>query len=171
MSEDTVRTCKGLADVERRFRTLKGRDIRVRPIRHRDERWVRAHPFLCLLAGYLERHLRRARAPLPFDDGPPAEARRTRDPVAPAQPTECARHGKTRRHSDDGTLLHSFDTLIAELATRCCNTRRIPDGPAAPLNAAQHTSSKRSQYREFRKAENPAFNQSVDPCHTRGTSV
>ena len=126
------RTCKGLADMERRFRTLKGRDIRVRPIRHRDERRVRADPFLCLLAGYLERHLRRARAPLPFDDGIPAEARRTRDPIAPAQPTERARHGKTRRRTDDGTPLHGFDTLIAELATRCRNTCRIPDDPAAP---------------------------------------
>ena len=132
-SEDTVRTCKGLADVERRFRTLKGRDIRVRPIRHRDERRVRAHPFLCRLAGYLEWHPRRARAPLPFDDGTPAEARRTRDPVAPARPTERARHRKTRRRTDDGTPLHSFDTLIAEPATRCRNTCRIPDDPAAPL--------------------------------------
>ena len=63
--EDTVRTYKGLADVERWFRTFKGLDIRVRPIRHREERRVRAHLFLCLLAGYLEWHLRRAWAPLP----------------------------------------------------------------------------------------------------------
>ena len=131
-SEDTVRTCKGLADVERRFRTLKGRDIRVRPIRHRDERRVRAHPFPCLLAGYLEWHLRRAWAPLLFDDGTPAEARRTRDPVAPAGPTERARHRKTRRRTDDGTPLHSFDTPIAELATRCRNTCRIPGRPRRP---------------------------------------
>ena len=131
-AEDTVRTYKGLADVERWFRTLKGRDIRVRPIRHRDERRVRAHLFLCLLAGYLEWHLRRAWAPLLFDDETLAEARRTRDPVAPAEPTERARHKKTRRRTDDGTPLHSFDTLIAELATRCRNTCRIPADPAAP---------------------------------------
>ncbi len=60
--EDTVRTCKGLADVERWFRTLKGRDIRVRPIRHREERRVRAPLFLCLLAGYAG--LRRCRSML-----------------------------------------------------------------------------------------------------------
>ena len=100
--EDTVRTCKGLADVERWFRTLKGRDVRVRPIRHREERRVRAPLFLCLLAGYLEWHLRRAWAPLLFDDETLAEARRTRDPVAPAQPADRARHKKACRRTDDG---------------------------------------------------------------------
>ena len=130
--EDTVRTYKGLADVERWFRALKGRDIRVRPIHHREERRVRAHLFLCLLAGYLEWHLRRAWAPLLFDDETLAEARRTRDPVAPAQPTDRARHKKACRRTDDDAPLHSLDTLIAELATRCRNTCRVPADPAAP---------------------------------------
>ena len=88
--EDTVRTYKGLADIERWFRTLKGLDIRVRPIRHREERRVRAHLFLCLLAGYLEWHLRRAWAPLLFDDETLADARRTRDPRRPGQ-AHCSR--------------------------------------------------------------------------------
>ena len=94
------------ADVERWFRTLKGLDIRVRPIRHREERRVRAHLFLCLLAGYLEWHLRRAWAPLLFDDETLADARRTRDPVAPAKPTERSRHKKASRRTDDGWPLH-----------------------------------------------------------------
>ena len=130
--EDTVHTYKGLADVERWFRALKGRDIRVRPIHHREQRRVRAHLFLCLLAGYLEWHLRRAWAPLLFDDETLAEARRTRDPVAPAQPTDRARHKKACRRTDDDAPLHSLDTLLAELATRCRNTCRVPADPAAP---------------------------------------
>ena len=130
--EDTVRTYKGLADVERWFRTLKGLDIRVRPIRHREQRRVRAHLFLCLLAGYLEWHLRRAWAPLLFDDETLADARRTRDPVAPAKPTERSRHKKASRRSDDGWPLHSLDTLLGELATRCRNTCRVPADPSAP---------------------------------------
>ena len=130
--EDTVRTYKGLADVERWFRTLKGLDIRVRPIRHREERRVRAHLLVCLLAGYLEWHLRRAWAPLLFDDETLADDRRTRDPVAAAQPTARARHKKASRRTDDGAPLHSLDTLLGELATRCRNTCRVPTDPSAP---------------------------------------
>ena len=131
-SHDTVRTYKGLADVERWFRTLKGLEVRVRPIRHREERRVRAHLFVCLLAGYVEWHLRRAVAPLLFDDETLEAARRTRDPVAPAKPTPRAREKKARRRTDDGLALHSLDTLLAELATRCRNTCRVLSDPTAP---------------------------------------
>ena len=131
-SQDTVRTYKGLSDVERWFRTLKGLEVRVRPIRHREERRVRAHLFVCLLAGYVEWHLRRALAPLLFDDETLHEARRTRDPVAKAKPTPRAREKKTRRRTDDGLALHSLDTLIAHLATRCRNTCRVLSDRAAP---------------------------------------
>ena len=130
--EDTVRTCKVLADVERWFRTLEGLGVRVRPIRHREERRVRAHLLVCLLAGYLERHLRRTWAPLRFDDETLADARRTRDPVATAQPTARARHEKASRRTDDGAPLHRLDTLLGELATRCRNTCRVPADPSAP---------------------------------------
>ena len=131
-SHDTVCTYKGLADVERWFRTLKGLEVRVRPIRHREERRVRAHLFICLLSGYVEWHLRRAVAPLLFDDETLDEARRTRDPVAPAKPTPRAREKKARRRTDDGLALHSLDTLLAELATRCRNTCRVLLDPTAP---------------------------------------
>ena len=131
-SQDTVRTYKGLSDVERWFRTLKGLEVRVRPIRHREERRVRAHLFVCLLAGYVEWHLRRALAPLLFEDETLHQARRTRDPVATAKPTPRAREKKARRRTDDGLVLHSLDTLIAELATRCRNTCRVLSDPAAP---------------------------------------
>ena len=131
---DTVRTCKSLADVERWFRTLKGTQIiRVRPIHHREERRVRAHLLLCMLAGHLEWHLRRALASLLFDDETLTQARRTRDPVAKAQPTAHARRRQARRRSDDGFALHSLETLLAELGTRCRNMCRNPSTPDAPL--------------------------------------
>ena len=102
------------------------------PLPHREERRVRAHLLVCLLAGYLEWHLRRAWAPLLFDDETLADARRARDPVAPAKPTARARHKKASRRTDDGWPLHSLDTLLGELATRCRNTCRVPTDPSAP---------------------------------------
>jgi hypothetical protein len=131
-ADDTVRTYKGLAQVERLFRTLKGLEVRVRPIHHRDERRVRAHIFLCLLAAYLEWHLRRALAPLLFDDDTLDQDRPTRDPVAPAKPTAHARRKKATRRTEDGLPLHSFDSLIAELGTCCHNTCRLAGDPGAP---------------------------------------
>ena len=79
----------------------------------------------------LER-IRRVFAPLLFDDETLPEARRTRDPVAPAKPTERAQYKKARRRTGLVTPLHGLDTLIAELATRCRNTCRVPADPAAP---------------------------------------
>ena len=69
---------------------------------------------------------------LPFEGLRVAEARRTRDPVAAAKPTDRARHKKTCRRTDDGTPLHSLDTLITELATRCRNPCRVSTDPDAP---------------------------------------
>ncbi len=88
--------------------------------------------FLCLLAGYLKWHLRRAWAPLLFDDQSLAQERKTRDPVAPAKPSPAAKRKKATRRTEDGLPLHSFETLIAELATRCRNTCRIDSDPSAP---------------------------------------
>ena len=87
------------------------------------------------IPGAVQWRLRRAWAPLLFDDETVAEARRTRGPVAPAKPTDRARHKKTCRRTDDGTPLHSLDTLLAEFATRCRNLCRVPADPAAsPLS-------------------------------------
>ena len=131
-ADDTVRAYKGLAQTERLFRTLKGLDLLIRPIWHRRERRVRAHIFLCLLAGYLEWHLRRAWAPLLFDDETLDEVRKTRDPVAPARPSAAADRKRASRRTDHGLPVHSFATLIAELATRCKNTCRVKSTPKAP---------------------------------------
>ena len=99
---DTVRTYKTLAQVERVFRTLKGREIQIRPIHHRTEARVRAHLFLCLVGYYVEWHLRQAWAPLLFDDHLLPVDRYQRDPVAPAQPSAAAKHKKGARVTADG---------------------------------------------------------------------
>ena len=128
-TEDTVRSYKHLAQVEHAFRCLKGVDLLVRPIRHRDEQRVRAHLFLCMLAYYVEWHMRQALAPLLFDDEQLPRDRATRDPVAPAQPSACARRKKIKRVSSEGHPIHSFETLLAELATLCRNRSRIKSDP------------------------------------------
>ena len=133
---DTVRSYKRLAQVEHAFRCLKGIDLLVRPIRHRDESRVKAHLFLCMLAYYVEWHMRKALAPLLFDDEQLDQDRNTRDPVAPAQPSAAAKKKKAIRLTAEGLPLHSFETLLAELGTRCRNRCRIGADPNAP--AFQH---------------------------------
>ena len=127
---DTVRHDKGLAQVERAFRCLTGIDLRGRPIRHRIEDRVRAHIFLCLLAYYVEWHLRQAWAPLLFHDEALETDRATRDPVAPAAPSRAATAKKTQRATADGLPVQSFETLLAELATRARLTCRLRSDPA-----------------------------------------
>jgi transposase len=130
-AEDTVRSYKNLSHIERAFRTLKGVDLRVRPIRHRTEDHVRAHIFLCLLAYYVEWHMRKAWAPLLFEDEELDDNRKTRDPVAPAQPSASAKKKKHRRKTNDEFPVHSFETLLDELATRCQNRCRARTAPSA----------------------------------------
>lgn len=122
---DTVRTYKSLSQVERAFRCLKGIDVLVRPIRHRTEARVPAHIFLCVLAYYVEWHMRRALAPILFEDHDLPAARPRRDPVLPAQPTASAKAKKATHTTPDGLPVHSFESLIAELASRARNTYRL----------------------------------------------
>ena len=122
---DTVRTYKSLSHVERAFRCLKGIDVLVRPIRHRTEARVPAHIFLCVLAYYVEWHMRRALAPLLFEDDDLPAARPRRDPVLPAQPSASAKAKKATHTTPDGLPVHSFESLIAELASRARNTYRL----------------------------------------------
>ena len=117
-AEDTVRSYKSLAEVERAFRCLKGIDLLVRPIRHRTEERVPAHIFICLLAYYVEWHLRRAWAPLLFEDEERREERKRRDPVLPAKPSASAEAKKRSHQTAEGLPVHSFKTLLAELASR-----------------------------------------------------
>ena len=132
-ADDTVRSYKNLAQVERAFRTLKGMDLRIRPIHHRGEERVRAHIFLCLLAYYVEWHMRQALSSLLFDDEFLSVERKHRDPVAPAKPSTSASKKKSARKTEEGLPIHSFATLMADLGTRCrhlCRMSSDPDSPA-----------------------------------------
>jgi len=131
-AEDTVRSYKRLEQVERAIRCLKGIDLLVRPIHHRTEDHVRAHIFLCMLAYYVEYHMRKALAPLLFEDEELDERRMRRDPVKPAQPSASAKRKKTARLTPEGFAIHSFQTLLAELATRSRNRCRITSDPTGP---------------------------------------
>jgi transposase len=131
-SADCVRGYKLLVHVERAFRSLKTIDLKVRPIHHRLADRVRAHIFLCMLAYYVEWHMREAWRELMFAD-PDQAAKKTRDPVAPATRSNAAEIKVTSRQLDDGTPAHSFSTLMAELGTIVRNTCRTPNGsPDAP---------------------------------------
>ena len=127
-----VRSYKALSNVERAFRSLKTVDLKVRPIHHRLADRVRAHILLCMLACYVEWHMREAWAPLMFADTDQA-AKATRDPVAPAQRSASAQRKAQTKRLDDDEPAHSFATLMAELATVVRNTCRTPSaGPDAP---------------------------------------
>ena len=124
-----VRTYKSLAQVERAFRSIKTMDLKVRPIHHHLENRVRAHIFLCMLAYYVEWHMREAWRELMFSDEDQA-AKLIRDPVAPAQRSDEAMKKVQSRTLDDGTPVHSFQTLMATLAGIVRNTCRTPGGRA-----------------------------------------
>ena len=129
---ECVRSYKALANVERAFRSLKTVDLKVRPIYHRTADRVRAHILLCMLAYYVEWHIREAWRELMFADIDQA-AKATRDPVAPAQRSELALDKVASHKVDDGTPAHSFSTLMAELGGIVRNTCRTPSaGPDAP---------------------------------------
>jgi transposase len=123
---ETVRAYKRLSATERAFRSFKTVDLHVRPIYHHLAERVRAHVFLCLLAYYVEWHMRRALAPLIFDDEDPTagEAQRT-SVVAPAQRSPQAQRKAHRQQTGDGTVVHSFATLLEDLATVAKNRVRL----------------------------------------------
>lgn len=121
-----VRSYKQLKWAERAFRTLKG-PLEVRPIHHRLEDRVRAHLFICMLAYYLEWHLREAWAELTFRDERPPEQD---DPVAKAKRSGAAAEKASRKRTARGEAPHSFEDLIAELSLRTRNTVRIGESGA-----------------------------------------
>jgi transposase len=122
-AEAVVSAYKHLSRVERAFRCLKGIDLLVRPINHRPADRVRAHIFLCMLAYYVEWHMRERLAPLLFqdDDRDGAERRRT-SVVAPAKRSASAEQKTRTRRTVDGFPVHSFTGLLRHLATLCKNT-------------------------------------------------
>ncbi len=125
-TEDTVRSYKRLTQVERAFRTMKWMDLKVRPIGHHLEERVRAHLFLCMLAYYVQWHMMEAWRPLLFADED-RTARQTRAPVAPAErSSQALRKARTRR-LEDGTVFHSFKSLLRHMRTIVRSTCRLKD--------------------------------------------
>jgi len=129
----TVRAYKSLAFVERAFRCLKTVDLQVRPIYHWLADRVRAHVFLCMLAYHLEWHMRRKLAPMLYDDADQAAAEAGRTSiVAKAQRSPAAVTKQTTGRTEDGLPVHSFRSLLADLATLTRNTvvtALAPDHP------------------------------------------
>jgi len=142
---ECVRSYKALANVERAFRSLKTVDLKVRPIHHRTGNRVRAHIFLCMLAYYVEWHMREAWRELMFADTDQA-AKTGRDPVAPATRSAKALAKVARRTLEDATPAHSFSTLMAEMATVVRNTCRTPGaGAEAPTFKVVTTASEKQK--------------------------
>ena len=142
-----VRTYKSLAQVERAFRSIKTMDLKVRPIHHHLEGRVRAHIFLCMLAYYVEWHMRQAWAELMFADEDQA-AKLARDPVAPARRSDAAKQKVLSRTLEDGSPTHSYQTLLKELETIVRNTCRTPtsagDAPTFQITTTPNDKQKRA---------------------------
>jgi transposase len=145
-SHQVVATYKSLSGVERAFRSLKTVDLHVRPIHHRLPDRVRAHILLCMLAYYVEWHMRQLLAPILFDDHdkPQALAART-SIVAPALRSHAARRKAATRKTDEGLKVQSFQTLLSDLATIVKNRiqpkdKNIPafDMLTTPTRLQQH---------------------------------
>ena len=129
-ASDVVRAYKNLSQAERAFRSIKTVDLEIRPIHHRLSDRVRAHVLLCMLAYYLEWHMRQALAPILFDDHQRAEPAAARSSiVAPAQRSKAAQRKAATKRTDDGLPVHSFRSLLAELATFSRNTMAMAAAP------------------------------------------
>lgn len=127
----TVRAYKRLSAVERAFRSLKTVDLKVRPVFHYTASRVRAHIFLCMLAYYVEWHMRQWLRPLLFDDEDPAGAEAARaSVVAPAKVSRPAQAKAQSKRTTSGLTVHSFRTLLADLATVVKN-HMLPRLPGA----------------------------------------
>jgi transposase len=133
-AEAAVSAYKSLAVVERAFRSLKTVDLHVRPVFHWNAQRVRAHVFLCMLAYYVEWHMREKLKPMLFDDEYIEQARAARpSPVAKAQRSEQAKAKDASRRTEDGLPVHSFRTLLDDLATLTYNVCHTPLNPHARI--------------------------------------
>lgn len=117
-SEQVAGACKGPEKMESAFRNFKSASLKASPIYHYKDNRVRAHVFLCMLAYYAERHMRRCLAPTLFAEHDPKEAGRLRDSVVyPAQKPRDAREKANRKRTEGGLEVHSFRTLLEDMAT------------------------------------------------------
>ena len=129
-TDDVVRSYKMLSQVEQAFRSLKTIDLEVRPIRHWREDRVKAHIFLCMLAHYVVWHMIESWRELLFCDED-QQAKKTRDPIAPAKRSNAALDKVHSKVLDDGTPVHSFQTLLKDLSTIVSNACRRPGASTA----------------------------------------
>ena len=133
-ANEAVAAYKSLANVERAFRSMKTVDLNVRPIFHYTEQRVRAHVFLCMLAYYVEWHMRQRLKPMLFDDEYLDEASASRaSPVAKAVRSEQAKAKDASKRADDGLPLHSFRTLLKDLGTLTYNITYTALNPEAKI--------------------------------------
>jgi transposase len=139
-SQQVVASYKSLSGVERAFRSLKTVDLQVRPIHHRLPNRVRAHILLCMLAYYVEWHMRQLLAPILFDDNdkPQAQAART-SIVAPAQRSQAAKLKARTKQTSEGIKVHSFQTLLGDLATIVKNRIQPKDKNIAAFDMLTQT--------------------------------
>jgi len=133
-SKDTVRAYKDLSKVERAFRSIKTVDLKVRPIFHWMDDRIRSHVFLCMLAYYVEWHMRRKLAPILFDDHERGQAEALRESIVTRAPRSEAAHAKDEtRRTEDGLPVHSFRSLLSDLATLAKNRVRLRGTPGSEL--------------------------------------
>jgi len=126
----TIKAYKQLSNAERAFRSLKSIDIEVRPRHHRRPHRVRAHVFLCMLAYYVEWHMRQTLKPILFDDHDKVSADAARPSiVGKAQRSEAADAKAATKRTDDGLPVHSFRSLLGDLATVTRNTMALNAQP------------------------------------------
>ena len=133
--QQVVASYKSLSGVERAFRSLKTVDLRVRPIHHRLPDRVRAHILLCMLAYYVEWHMRQLLAPMLFDDDDKPQAQAARPSiVAPAQRSAAAQRKALTKQTKEGFQVHSFQTLLGDLATIVKNRIQPQDNGIAAFD-------------------------------------
>jgi hypothetical protein len=147
-AESTVRAYKDLSKVERAFRSLKTVDLKVRPIFHRLDERVRAHVFLCMLAYYVEWHMRERLQSILFDDDDKASGEKERPSiVAPAVRSSRAKRKDATKRTDEDVPVHSFQSLLADLATLAKN--RVRTGRSTPSEFYMLTKPTDIQRRAF----------------------
>ena len=147
-----VETYKSLAQVEFAFRCLKLFDLQIRPIFHRLEERVKAHVLLCFLAYYVEWHMRQALAPMLFAEDDPLAAQQGRASIVQsAKRSDSARHKAARRQTDAGDPVHSFRSLLSDLATITRNTVQPKQEGLPPFNKVTRPTTTQRQAFELLK--------------------
>ena len=141
-NRETVEAYKSLSQVEQAFRALKTTRLRIRPIHVHTAAHVRGHVFLCMLAWYVEWHMRQKLAPILFEDDDPEGARRKRaSPVQKAEVSDRALHKAASKATMDGLPVHSMTTLMADLSTLTLNQVILPSNPDQPFTLATKPTS------------------------------